>query len=106
MQKILIELGYTVESAESAEKALKILDSEKIPLVITDLTLPDMDGTELCKQIKKINSESVIYALAGYTAGFEPEKLEKIGFDGYMCKPVKIYILKQAIQGAFDRINV
>ncbi|MBC8434456.1 MAG: response regulator [Desulfobacterales bacterium] len=105
LQKILIKLGYPVESAESAEKALKILESEKIPLVITDLILPDMDGNELCKRIKKINSESVIYALSGQIAAFEPAKLEEIGFDGYMCKPVKIYVLKRAIEGAFDRID-
>jgi len=106
LQKIIVKLGHTVESAESAEKALKILENEKIPLVITDLFLPGMDGTELCKRIKKINSESVVYALSGYVAAFEPEDLEKICFDGYLCKPVKIYILKKAIKGAFDRIDM
>ena len=53
LQKVLIEMGYTIEFTESAEKALKIIKNEKIPLVMTDLFLPGMDATEFCKQIKR-----------------------------------------------------
>lgn len=105
MQTILTKLGYTAEFAENAEKALKILENENFPLIITDLCMPDMEGTELCKQIRKISSESVIYALSGYIAAFDPEKLDKIGFDGYLSKPAKIEVLNQAIKGAFETID-
>ena len=105
LQTILTKLGYTAEFAEDAEKALKILENEYFPLVITDLCMPDMEGTELCKQIRKISPESVIYALSGYIAAFDPEKLDEIGFDGYLSKPAKIEVLNQTIKGAFEKID-
>ena len=105
LQKMLVTLGYNVELAENAEDALEILEKRKFPLIITDLRMPDIDGTELCKRIRKINSESIIYALSGYIEKFKPEKLERIGFDGHLCKPVEIKVLKHAIEGAFDKID-
>ena len=85
-------------------KKILVVDDDKL-LIITDLRMPDIDGTELCNRIRKINSESVIYALSGYIEKFEPEKLERIGFDGHLCKPVEIKVLKHAIEDAFDKID-
>lgn len=106
LQKVLIEMGYTVEFTERAEKALKKLKNEKIPLIMTDLFLPGMDASEFCKRAKKINAESVVYALSKYVPVLDVDELIKNGFDGYLSKPVKIYILKQAVKGAFDRIDI
>jgi CheY-like chemotaxis protein len=106
LQKVILEMRYTVEFTESAEKALKILKNEKIPLVMTDLFLPGMDASEFRKRVKKINAESVIYALSKYVPVLDVEELIKIGFDGCLSKPAKIYILKQAVKGAFDRIDL
>jgi DNA-binding response OmpR family regulator len=65
--------------------------------------MPGIDGMALCKRIRETDSESVIYALSEHAAEFKPEKFEEIGFDGYLFKPVKIKILKLAIEGAFER---
>ncbi len=67
--------------------------------------MPDMDGVELCIQIRKLNAAPVIYALSGYIAAFGSEKLDEKGFDGYLCKPVKIEVLNRAIKGAFYKID-
>jgi CheY-like chemotaxis protein len=63
--------------------------------------MPEIDGAELCRQIRSINLETVIYALSGYLKEFEPEQLQDIGFDGHLCKPVNSDVLKSAIEGAF-----
>ena len=67
--------------------------------------MPEMDGLELCQQIKKFNRNIIIYALSGYIASFDEEKLEACGFDGYLSKPTNSQVLKQAIEGAFERIK-
>ncbi|MBL0699593.1 MAG: response regulator [Desulfosarcina sp.] len=101
---IIKKLGYTVETVGSSEEAMKILAKHKYPLIITDLKMPGIDGMELCKRIREIGSESVIYALSGHVAEFDPELFEEIGFDGHLCKPVKIKVLKLAIEGAFEQL--
>ena len=47
--------GYKVHTAESDEKALKILEAESVDLLITDVSMRNMDGYELAYRAKKIN---------------------------------------------------
>jgi len=105
LEKIFSKMEYAAEFVGSSEEALEILKKKKFPLIITDLDLPGQDGVELCKQIREIDSKSVVYALSGYIAEYDTENLEEAGFDGYLCKPAKIEVLKQAIEGAFDKIK-
>lgn len=105
MQRILTRMGYDAKVAQNAKEALEILDNEEFPLIITDLNMPEMNGIELCKQIRKFNSESFIYAFSGYLAEFDFEKLEEFDFDGHLSKPSKTEFLKCAIEGAFEKVN-
>ncbi|MBW2012343.1 MAG: response regulator [Deltaproteobacteria bacterium] len=101
LERTISEFGYKVELACSAEEALDKIKNEEFQLVITDLKMPEIDGAELCRQIRSINLGTVIYALSGYLKEFEPEQLQDIGFDGHLCKPVNGTVLKSAIEGAF-----
>jgi CheY-like chemotaxis protein len=101
LERTISEFGYSVELACSAEDALEKIKNEEFQLIITDLKMPEVDGAELCRQIRSINLETVIYALSGYLKEFEPEQLRDIGFDGHLCKPVNGTVLKSAIEGAF-----
>ena len=49
----LTQAGHAVNAAESAHKALTILEQEQMDVVITDLKLPGMDGLELLRTIKE-----------------------------------------------------
>ncbi len=105
MKHYVSMLGYDIRAVGNPEEALEILKKDFYPLIITDLEMPEMDGAELCKRIRNINSDSVIYALSGFVAEFGPDKLEEIGFNGYLCKPINTKKLEQAIEGAFEKIN-
>ena len=105
MRSIFARLGYDAEFANSAQEALKILDNKEFPLIITDLRMPEMDGAELCRRIRKIKPEAFIYAFSGYLLEFDVEKLEEAGFDGHLNKPVQIKVLERAIEGAFEKIE-
>jgi CheY-like chemotaxis protein len=103
MKDILMTLGYDVKLAENGGEALEIFQREAFPLIITDLSMPDMDGTQLCRQIRKINETAVIYAFSGYLADVASDQLKSAGFDGHLCKPANIEVLKHAIEGAFEK---
>ena len=105
LEKIFSKMEYEAEFAASSEDALKILEKENFPLIITDLDMPGLDGVELCKQIRIIDPKAVVYALSGYIAEYDTEYLENSGFDGYLSKPAKIEVLKKAIEGAFDKLE-
>jgi CheY-like chemotaxis protein len=105
IKDMLMMLGYDVELARNAKEALEIVRKEYFPLIITDLMMPAIDGTQLCKQIREINETSVIYAFSGFLTEVDSDRLKDVGFDGHLCKPVKIEVLKHAIEGAFEKIH-
>jgi CheY-like chemotaxis protein len=105
MKMELVNLGYDSECAQNGKEALEILAREKFPLILTDLRMPEIDGIELCIQIKERNPETVIYAFSGHVTEDEFYELEEMGFDGILCKPISFKVLKRAVEGAFDKIN-
>ena len=105
MQNILFRMGYDAEFAKSAKEALEILDNEDISIILTDLQMPEMDGIELCRRIREKGSEVVIYGFSGNFLGVDSDRLEDIGFDGLLWKPVGLKVLERAIEGAFEKID-
>jgi DNA-binding response OmpR family regulator len=78
--------GYGVKAAASAQAALIQLASESPALVILDLNLPDGDGVELCRRIRKTSDVPILMLTA------RDEDIDKIiglevGADDYMTKP-------------------
>jgi DNA-binding response OmpR family regulator len=80
---------YTVFKADNGQEALKILHSEAIQLVVSDVMMPEMDGFELCRVIKSNFEYShipVILLTAKNTIQAKVEGLE-LGADAYIEKP-------------------
>lgn len=91
---------YTVFTAENGKEALSVLKREAPDVIVTDLMMPEMDGLELCENIKD-NEEyahaSVILLTAKITLETKEEGLRK-GADVFMEKPFSIAQLHQQIE--------
>jgi CheY-like chemotaxis protein len=105
LKKLLSKVGYTVETAESPEVAMSILEREVFPVIITDLIMLDMDGVEFCQRVRETNSQSVIIALTGHSDLYDMEKLKAVGFDNYLTKPIKIEVIQQAVEKGLKRVK-
>jgi two-component system alkaline phosphatase synthesis response regulator PhoP len=99
------KLGYDPKFAENGKDALEILENEEFTLILTDLRMPDINGTELCIKIKEKNPDTVIYAFSGGVTDLDFDQLKEKGFDGLLCKPVTSEVLERAVKGAFDKVN-
>ncbi|MBD7911399.1 MULTISPECIES: response regulator transcription factor [Clostridium] len=78
--------GFTVFKASCGEEALKILEDEKIHLIVLDIMMPGMDGLEVCKIVREKYSIPILMLSA------KAEDMDKIqgimtGADDYLCKP-------------------
>jgi CheY-like chemotaxis protein len=105
MSVILTQFGYSVKAVSSAEAALKDIDSENYQLIITDLIMPEMDGTELCERIKRIRPDAKVYAISGHVELYDDNKLEQFGFDGIIKKPFSMNTLKETIELAIGNLD-
>ncbi len=91
MGSILEDLGHKIALANNGKEALNLLKSEPSPkLVITDLTMPEMDGLELARHIKTSDNLKGIQVVL--LTGTEDEalvsKAADAGCAGYLVKPV------------------
>jgi two-component system, OmpR family, alkaline phosphatase synthesis response regulator PhoP len=86
VQAYLEREGYSVLAVGSGSEALSVLAQQPVRLVVLDLALPDIDGLEVCRQIRARSSVPVVMLTA---RDDEPDRLAglEIGADDYIGKP-------------------
>ncbi|MFL5800551.1 MAG: response regulator, partial [Roseiflexaceae bacterium] len=82
-------LGYRVTVAASGDEGLDIAAADPPAVVILDLGLPDMDGLEVCLQLRGWSTSPIIVVSA---SDDEMEKVRALdlGADDYLTKPIRI----------------
>jgi CheY-like chemotaxis protein len=72
-------------------------------LIITDLTMPEMNGLEVARQIHAIRPELPILLASGYSAIVTPENLREARICQLLEKPVSRTALAESVHGALTR---
>lgn len=85
--KIIKKWGYTYERVGDGAQALDAVKSKKYDCILMDIQMPVMDGFESTSEIKKISNTPVI-ALTAAAKLEIMEKIDEIGFDGFVAKPI------------------
>jgi DNA-binding NtrC family response regulator len=92
-----------VTSAESGKDALRVLQETAIDVVVLDVRMPDMDGLETLREIKKIRPSVEVIMLTGHAnVEVAMEGMELGAFD-YLMKPMDIDELLYKLQDAYKR---
>jgi DNA-binding response OmpR family regulator len=78
--------GFSVVVVGSGSEALRALERQTVRLVVLDLTLPDIDGLEVCRQVRSRSSVPVVMLTARDDAADRLAGLE-VGADDYIGKP-------------------
>ena len=101
-KQILERLGYTVTTKTSASEALAAVreQPDRFDLVITDLTMPLMDGARLGSQLLQIQPRLPIILATGYSATMTNEKVRELGFREVLLKPSTARALGEAVYRA------
>ena len=103
-KQILERLGYKAtcfsESIEAVRHFRK--HSDRFDLVITDMTMPDMTGAELAREILSIKESLPIILTTGYSESINKEKAEQIGIRAFLTKPVRKEELARIIREALE----
>jgi len=89
LSSFLSKSGYQAIISSSAEEAEKILKAEKIPLILTDVRLPGVNGLTFTKNIKKQYDLDVIIT-TGYSSEFSYEDAINNGASDLIFKPIRI----------------
>jgi len=101
-----IEDGFRVECAESAKKALTILESDQFDIILADIKMPGMDGLEMMRRIKSMKSDSIIIIMTAFATVDTAVKALKDGAYDYVTKPFDPDDLTHLIRNATRQISL
>lgn len=96
---------YDVIHTDRGEEALSMLASRPIDLVLLDLGLPDIDGTEVLRRIRQTSDVPVIIISARFKEDEKVEALE-LGADDYLTKPFGVNELLARIKVVMRRYHI
>jgi len=102
VRALLESKGYTVFTAENADRAFEIFNNESISLILLDLMLPEISGEEICKTIRKESRVPIIML----TAKVEEEDMLEglgVGADDYITKPFSLKALYARVEAVLRR---
>lgn len=106
LQDLFSSNGYSVRTASTGKEALRILDSEYFPLVLLDLRLPDLPGTEILNYVRHQGIVTAVLIITGYVSIDSVIEVLRQGAYDYITKPFNPQILLHRVAGALEKIRM
>ena len=100
LKSMLSELGYRVASASEGGEALEIFQREggQFDLVILDMMMPQVDGTETLRRLRKLDSGVKVIITSGYVDAEQTIGLQELGFSNFLSKPFNFETLAKMVR--------
>ena len=95
--------GLQVETADSGEAAVRLVEKKPFDAILLDLAMPGMDGIETLKRLRKLNPDLQIILLTGHATVDKGVEAMKLGAIDFVEKPADIDKLMAKIEVASSR---
>ena len=104
-ENMLAKLGYQVVTRTSPIEAIEAFKAnpDRFHLVISDMTMPNMTGDILAKELMKIRSDIPVIICTGFSEQISAEKVKAIGISGFLMKPLTILELARTVRSVLDK---
>ena len=108
-RKILVLGGYSVDTVETGQEALGLIQKKDYDFVFTDLKMPNMSGTDVVKSVKHLRPDVDVVVITGYASVDTAVECMKHGAMDYVEKPfteeeLRVFV-KHALIKRQDRIG-
>ena len=97
LSKLLTEEGFEVATAKNGAEAVKLLETEKFNLMISDLNMRPVNGAELLRKTRADYPEMGVIMLTAYETMFTAEQAAENGAFAYVVKPFKNATLLETV---------
>jgi DNA-binding NtrC family response regulator len=105
-EEILAELGYEPVGFSSSPQALAAFraDPDRFSAILTDEAMPEMTGTELVREIRRIRPQLPILLMSGHGGAALEAQAEQLGVAAVLHKPLQRRDLAEAISRTFKTV--
>jgi two-component system cell cycle response regulator DivK len=99
VRDVLLQAGFDVVEARSGEDGIVRAQEDQPDIILMDLQLPGIDGTEAMQAIKRtlMGSNIPIVALTAFAMSEDRDHALRNGFDGYLSKPISVRDLPRQV---------
>jgi two-component system, cell cycle response regulator DivK len=104
VRDVLQFAGYEVIEAHSGEEGVRAAEADPPDLVLMDLQLPGIDGTEALHRLRQgpLGRDVPVVAVTAFAMAEDRERASDAGFDGYIEKPISVRDLTRQIEVILD----
>ena len=95
--------GFQVVTAATGKEAMERLQEQPFDIMLTDLVLPDADGTALTKQVKERYPDIDVLIMTGYPTLDTTINTLKLGAYDYIIKPLDVWLLRAALHRCVEK---
>lgn len=97
--------GFTVTCAQTADEGLTLARANPYALILLDIGLPDQDGLELCREIRRFNQQTPILFYTAFAELLDEEEAIKAGAQGWLRKPEDTARLGEVIRDLIEKAD-
>ncbi|MDX6384168.1 MAG: hypothetical protein QOK48_1741 [Blastocatellia bacterium] len=94
---LLAAEGAKVTAAGNGQDALRLVSENNFDLMISDISMPEMDGYQLLREIRQVAANVLALALTGYGRPADVERAEAAGFARHLTKPLDVVRLLEVV---------
>lgn len=103
LRNVLERAGYAVAEADNGKEAIGVIRAIELDLVITDIVMPETDGFELIRYVRRAVPSLKIIVISGETTGPYLTTARLLGADTVLGKPVRPAVLVNEVENLIGK---
>ncbi len=103
---MLTKEGYSVDTAQNGDLAIRMIKKNSYQLVITDVKMPKKTGLDVLKTVKENSPDTIVIMITAYSSIDSAIEAMKLGAYDYIPKPFKIDDIKIVVKKALEKRNL
>ena len=99
----LLSSDHQCLAASTAEDALRELQAQTFDVVLTDISMPGLSGSELLARVRSLYPETAVIIVSGHGDQDEAQSLINRGAFDYLVKPFRLEVVEQSVKRALEQ---
>jgi DNA-binding NtrC family response regulator len=99
----LLSQDYSCQTADTAEEALAKLQAQPFDVVLTDISMPGLNGKELLNRLVELYPGIPVIVISGLSDQEQAESLISLGAFDYLLKPFRLEVVEKSVKRAIEQ---
>lgn len=99
----LLSADYSCQTSNTAEEALAKLEAQGFDVVLTDISMPGLDGKALLEKVLELYPGTPVIIISGHSDQAQARSLMNRGAFDYLLKPFRLEVVEESVKRAIEK---